>query len=167
MLNLDRTARCLESISVYIGRVLPWLLLPMAILTFGVVILRYGFDFGFIALQESITYLHAFVLMLCMGYTFYKDGHVRVDIFYSRLSDKKRALVDLTGNLLFLMPMCLVIFFGSQSYVAQSWRVLEASYEAGGLPLVFILKTLIPMMALLLLVQAIASFIRNVIIIRK
>lgn len=167
MLSLEKIARCLEVIAVYTGRTLPWLMLPMVVLTFGVVVLRYGFDFGLIALQESVVYLHALVLMLCMAYTLYRDEHVRVDIFYARMSGKKRTLVNLFGNLLFLVPMCLVILIGSWGYVAQSWRVLEGSPEAGGLPLVFVLKTLIPLMALLLLLQATANIIRTVIAARE
>ncbi len=167
MLTLEKAASCLDAVAVYTGRTLPWLLLPMTLLTFGVVALRYGFDFGFIALQESIVYMHAVMLMLCMGYTLHENEHVRVDIFYSRMSDKVRTLVNLTGNLLFLIPVCVVILLSSWGYVAQSWQTFEGSSEAGGLPLVFLLKTLIPGMALLLLVQAAANLLRDIISIRK
>ena len=167
MLTWEKVASWLDVVAVYTGRTLPWLLLPMAVLTFGVVVLRYGFDLGSIAMQESVMYLHALLLMLGMGYTLHENEHVRVDIFYNAMSDKRRALVNLVGNLLFLMPTCVVILFSSRSYVAQSWQTLEASSEAGGLPLVFLLKTLIPGMALLLLVQAAANSMRDIIAIRK
>ena len=167
MLTPEKIASRLDLVAVYTGRTLPWLLLPMTLLTFAVVVLRYGFDFGLIALQESIVYLHAFMLMLCMGYTLRENEHVRIDIFYGRMSGKKRTLVNLVGNLLFLIPVCVTILIGSQGYVAQSWRTLEGSFEAGGLPLVFLLKTLIPGMAFLLLIQAAANLIRDLIAIRK
>ncbi len=166
MLNPRRIARRLEAVAVRAGRVLPWLMLPLAGLTFSVVVLRYGFDFGRIALQESITYLHALILTLCMGYTLRENGHVRVDIFYSRMSRRRRAVVDLIGSLLFLTPICLTILVTGWDYAARSWLLLEGSPEAGGLPLVFALKTLIPLMAALLLIQGVADIIRNVGLIR-
>ena len=161
-LNSHHIAYVMETVSIQVGRILIWLMLPLAMLTFSVVFLRYGFDFGRIALQEGITYLHAFILMLCMGYTFHENQHVRVDIFYNKMSNKKRALVNLVGNLLFLAPMCLTILITSWNYVVQSWLILEGSPESGGLPLVFILKTLIPLMAVSLLMQGIANTIRNI-----
>ncbi len=162
MLNPRAIAHRLETIAVHTGRVLPWLLLPLVVLTFSVVVLRYGFDFGRIALQEGVTYLHALVLMSCMAYTLRENEHVRVDIFYSKMSRRRRAIVDLAGGLLLLLPICLTILVTSWGYVAQSWRLLEGSPEAGGLPLVFALKTLIPLMAVLLMIQGIADIIRNV-----
>lgn len=162
MLNPDAVVRRLEAVSVWCGRVFPWLILPLAALTFGSVVMRYGFDFGRIALQEVGTYLHSFILMLCMSYTLHGNGHVRVDIFYTKMSRRKRAAVDLAGTLLFLVPVSLTILVSSWGYVAQSWLSLEGSPEAGGLPLVFVLKSLIPLMAGLLLVQAVADVIRHV-----
>ena len=167
MLNPHRLVRALETITIWSGRALPWLMLPLVVLTFSVVLLRYGFDFGRIAMQEGITYLHAFIVMLCMAYTLRKNEHVRVDIFYRGMSRKLRALVDIIGGLLFLTPVCLTILIVSWGYVTQSWSLLEGSSEAGGLPLVFILKTLIPLMALLLLIQGVADMIRNIALIKN
>lgn len=162
-----RLAGVFETVATLAGRLVPWLMVPLAALVFAVVVLRYGFDFGRIALQEGATYLHALILMLGMGYTLREKGHVRVDIFYSRMSRRRRAMVDLAGDLLLLVPTCLVIFIVSTGYVARSWRVLEGSTEAGGLPLVFVLKTLIPVMAVLLLIQGVADAIRNVGVLRR
>ncbi len=166
MLNPRGIARGLAAVAAWSGRVLPWLLLPLAALTFGIVVLRYGFDFGRIALQESVVYLHAFILMLCMGYTLRENEHVRVDVFYARMSRRQRALVDLAGGALLLAPTCLTLLITSWSYVAQSWLLLEGSPEAGGLPLVFVLKTLIPAMAAALLIQGVADMIRDLAVLR-
>lgn len=166
MLNPDALVRRLEAVSIWCGRVFPWLVLPLAGLTFGSVVLRYGFDFGRVALQEVGTYLHAFLLMLCMSYTLYSNRHVRVDVFYNKMSRRTRAAVDLAGALLLLTPMCLTLLVSSWGYVMQSWASLEGSHEAGGLPLVFLLKTLIPLMAALLLVQAAAGVIRSFRVVR-
>jgi TRAP-type mannitol/chloroaromatic compound transport system permease small subunit len=139
----------------------------MTLITFVVVVLRYGFDTGWIALQESVMYLHAFLFMLGAAYTLGDDAHVRVDIFYRRFSAKKKALVNLFGALLLLLPTCIFIIVMSWDYVATSWRLLESSKEAGGLPLVFVLKSLIPIFCGLLILQGIADILRNTQVLTK
>ncbi|WP_268409521.1 TRAP transporter small permease subunit [Alteromonas sp. a30] len=134
----------------------------MALLTFLIVVLRYGFDLGWIGLQESVMYLHAGVFMLGAAFTLKENGHVRVDIFYRRMSPKQQAYVDIFGALFLLLPVCLLILFKSGEYVMNSWRLLESSQAAGGLPLVFILKTLILCFAITLVLQVIAEVARLV-----
>jgi len=126
----------------------------MVLLIFVIVVLRYGFNLGWIWLQESVTYLHVSVFTIVTAWALQQDGHVRVDIFYAEMSVKKRALVDLLGTLFFLVPFCLFILIVAWPYVTSSWKLLEGSREAGGLPLVFLLKTLILIMPALLLGQA-------------
>lgn len=147
------------------GRVVSWLVLGMVLITFAVVVLRYLFDIGWIALQESISYLHSIVFLIGAAYTLKHNGHVRVDIFYDSLAVRGKAWVDLIGHIFILMPVMLFIFWVSLPYVADSWRVLEGSREAGGLPGVYLLKSLILIMAALLIVQAIAMILRNVLLI--
>ncbi|MBN1378348.1 MAG: TRAP transporter small permease subunit [Gammaproteobacteria bacterium] len=153
--------RPLESINELIGRALAWLTLAMVIVTFAVVVLRYAFDLGWIAMQETINYMHALVFMLGAAYAFKYSAHVRVDIFYNSFSSRKKAWIDLTGNILFLLPTCGFIFLGSLDYVADSWRILESSQETGGLPFAFLLKTVIPLAALLLGIQAITDCLKQ------
>ena len=136
------------------GKLVAWLTLVMVLLTFTLVMLRYGFSLGWIWLQESVTYLHVTVFTVVAAWTLQQNGHVRVDIFYAKMSDQKRALVDLLGTLIFLMPFCFFILIIAWPYVANSWMLLESSREAGGLPLVFLLKSLILIMPALLLGQA-------------
>ena len=92
--------------------------------------------------------------MVVAAWTLQQDGHVRVDIFYSKMSGHSRAMVDLLGTLLFLVPFCLFVLVTAWPYVGSSWELLEASREAGGLPLVFLLKSLILVMPVLLLGQS-------------
>ena len=125
-----------------------------------VVILRYGFEMGWIALQESVLYLHAIVLMLGMAYTMKHDGHVRVDIFFRRFEAQQQDKVNLVGHILFLIPTCCFVFYMSWPYVLQSWSILEGSQEAGGLPLVFVLKGLLLLTPALLILQALAEIIQ-------
>jgi TRAP-type mannitol/chloroaromatic compound transport system permease small subunit len=137
------------------GQGVAWLTLLMVLLTFGIVILRYGFNLGWIWLQEIVVYLHVAVFTIAAAWTLQQDGHVRVDIFYTNMPEKKRALVDLLGTILFLIPFCLFVLIISWPYVATAWQLLERSREAGGLPLVFVLKSLILILPALLLGQAV------------
>lgn len=146
----------IDALNERVGKLAAWLVLTMVFITFLVVVLRYGFNFGRIALQESTTYLHAFVFMLAGAYTLKHNEHVRVDIFYQDMSLRNKAKVDLFGTLFLLLPFTGFILWASFDYVLNSWKLLEGSREAGGLPLVYILKTLIPLMAILLFLQAIS-----------
>jgi TRAP-type mannitol/chloroaromatic compound transport system permease small subunit len=141
------------------GKGVAWLTLLMVLLTFSIVILRYGFNLGWIWLQEVVIYLHVAVFTIAAAWTLQQDGHVRVDIFYTDMPTKKRALVNLLGTLLFLIPFCLFVLIISWPYVVNSWQLLESSREAGGLPLVFVLKSLILVLPALLLGQAVIGAI--------
>jgi TRAP-type mannitol/chloroaromatic compound transport system permease small subunit len=147
----------INRINEWLGRTVAWFILAMVIVTFFNVVMRYGFNFGLIAIQESVIYFHSFVFMLAIAYTYKHNEHVRVDIFYSKYSNKQKAWVDLMGTLLLLIPFCLYLIFSSWEYAAKSWALLEGSREAGGLPILFILKTLVPLMPTLLLLQGIAT----------
>jgi TRAP-type mannitol/chloroaromatic compound transport system permease small subunit len=137
-----------------LGRTVAWLTLLMTLLAFGVVVLRYGFNLGWIWLQESVTYLHALVFMVAAAWAFQTDDHVRVDIFYRSGSERYRNWVNLVGTLTLLVPFSLFLLLVAWDYVAASWANHEASREAGGLPLVWLLKSLILVLPALLLLLA-------------
>ena len=136
------------------GRGVAWLTLLMTLLTFAIVLLRYGFSLGWIWLQESVTYLHALVFMVAAAWALQTDDHVRVDIFYRARSERYRCGVNLAGTLLFLLPFSLFLLYVAWDYVAASWEMWESSREPGGLPLVWLLKSLLLVMPALLLLQA-------------
>ena len=138
----------------WIGRSVSWLTLLMVLLTFGIVLLRYGMNQGWIWVQESVTYLHALVFMSAVAWTFQTDEHVRVDIFYRDRSERYKAWVNLLGTMIFLLPFCIFLVVIGWDYVAASWATKEGSREAGGLPLVYLLKSLILVMPALMLVQS-------------
>lgn len=161
---LRRLIRVCDAVNERIGRALAWLTLGTVLVTLAVVIMRYGFSFGRIWIQEISMYLHAAVFMLGAAYTLQHRAHVRVDIFYQRFRPRTQALVDLGGGLLFLLPVALFILVWSLGYVANSWARMEGSPETGGLPLVYLLKTFIPLAAVLLLVQAVAEIARNALV---
>ena len=147
----------INHLNEWLGRVVAWFVLAMVVITFFNVVMRYGFNFGLIAIQESVIYFHSFVFMLAIAYTYKHNAHVRVDIFYSKYTDRQKAWTDLTGTLLLLFPFCIYLISASWDYAVNSWLLLEGSREAGGLPFLFILKTLIPLMPLLLLLQGVAT----------
>lgn len=139
-----------------------WFTLFMVLLTFVIVVLRYGFNIGWIAMQESVMYLHGMVFLMGAAHTLRVNEHVRVDIFYRGFSPEKQAKVDIFGSLVLLMPVNLFIFFISFDYVILSWKILEDSQEAGGIPGVFILKSLILVFALTMVLQGMAEVIGNI-----
>ncbi|PCI19185.1 MAG: hypothetical protein COB62_05855 [Piscirickettsiaceae bacterium] len=128
---------------------------------FTIVVLRYGFNIGSIAVQESITYMHGLVFMLAIAHTLKVDGHVRVDILYQRWGVKGQAVVNLLGSLFLLLPVCAFIIIISWEYVTASWSFFEGSREAGGIDAVFLLKSLIPLMGLLLFLQGMSEALKS------
>ena len=138
------------------GRAVSWLTLVMVLVTFAVVVMRYLFNSGSIAMQESITYMHALVFMLGAAFTLKREGHVRVDIFYRKFGVRARAWVDLLGTLLFLFPVFAFLLWISWDYVSFSWSLQESSQEAGGLPFLYLLKSVILIMPVLMLLQGVA-----------
>ena len=146
-----------DALAEWTGRAVSWLTLGMVLATVAVVILRYAAGIGLIWLQESVNWMHALVFMLGAAYTLKADEHVRVDVLYREMSERRRALVNLAGTVLFLLPLCAFLLAESWQYVATSWRIGERSREAGGLPMLYLLKTLIPLMAVLLALQGLAA----------
>ena len=156
----------LDSLNEWLGRGLAWLLLAMMLVEFSIVVLRYAFSVNSIPMQESVMYMHAAVFMLAAAYTLKHGGHVRVDIFYRAMSPKRKALVDLLGTLLLLLPVMGFVIATSLGYVGKSWAIFEGSPDAGGIPGVFLLKTLIPAFAVLMIVQGIVEIYRNALILK-
>jgi TRAP-type mannitol/chloroaromatic compound transport system permease small subunit len=154
--TVQRIAGGIDRITAAIGRAAAWCCLFIVLAEFAVVVMRYAFGIGSIRLQESVLYAHAALFMLAAAWTLQTDGHVRVDIFYAQASPRTKALVDLVGALVFLLPVTILIGVLSIPYVARSWTILEGSPEASGLPFVYLLKTLIPLFALLLGLQGVA-----------
>ena len=161
MILLLLLAQKIDRINIAIGNSMAWLLLPMTLFSFAVVVLRYFFHVGWIWMQESIFYLHACIFMLSFGKTIMEEGHVRVDIFYRNWSPRRQSLINLLGSSFLLFPLSFVILYYSVSYVFHSWKYLEGSPESGGIPAVFLLKTLLLLMPFLLLLQSISWSIRS------
>lgn len=155
----------LDWFSERVGRRVMWLAALLVLVQFTVVVLRYAFGTSFIWLQESVIYVHATLFMLTMGYTFLHDGHVRVDVLSARWSARRRAVVELLGVMIAVLPFCALVVWASWSYVAVSWRMGEGPLFVGGLPFQPALKTLIPVMAVLLGLQGVSVACRAILVI--
>jgi TRAP-type mannitol/chloroaromatic compound transport system permease small subunit len=165
--TMERVAAALEAFAEWTGRAISWLTLGLALTGFLVVVMRYVFNSGWIWMQESLTWMHSLVFMLGAAYTLKHDEQVRVDVIYRGLSERRRAFIDLTGTVLFLLPLCGYIFYESLPYLLSSWSVGERSREASGLPALWLLKAILPLMAALLIVQGVAQVLRSLGVLRR
>jgi TRAP-type mannitol/chloroaromatic compound transport system permease small subunit len=159
-----RLVHCIDTLNLWLGKSVAWLTVLMVLATCIVVVLRRGFDIGSIALQESVTYMHAAVFLLGMAFALKQGAHVRVDIFYARFSTRQQAWIDCLGSLLFTLPIAIFIAVISWDFVLGSWAIQEVSADSGGVGAVYLLKALIPLMAVSLGLQACAELIRNLLL---
>ena len=161
-------SKFLDAFSIRVGHAVSWLTLLMVIVTFVIVVLRYVFGTGLIWLQESLTWMHAAVFMLGAAYTLQREEHVRVDIFYRKMSEQQRAWVNLLGVLVFIFPMCAFFVYESVDYVAASWSLREVSRNSGGLsyPAVPLLKSVLVIMPVAVALQGLALLLRAAQVIR-
>ncbi|KPK57894.1 MAG: TRAP transporter small permease subunit [Gammaproteobacteria bacterium] len=157
--SMERLAQATDRFVCLVGRAVSWLCLVMVLVAGVVVALRYFFGIGWIWLQETVTWMHGAVFMMAAAYTLSLDEHVRVDVIYRKISARKQAIVDTLGVLLLLLPTCGWILWSAWDYVISSWQFREASLETGGLPGLFLLKSLIVLAPLLLAVEGVALVI--------
>ena len=148
------------------GKICSWFVALMVLVTCLVVIMRYGLDMGSVFLQDVVLYLHGGLFLLGAAFALKRGAHVRVDIFYRNFSNSKKALVDLLGNLIFLQPICWTILLYSWGYVEFSWRIMEVSPEPDGLPFVYVQKSLLIVVAILLALQSISEILKSLLIIK-
>jgi TRAP-type mannitol/chloroaromatic compound transport system permease small subunit len=152
--SLQRYAiRLFDSITESIGGAARWFALGLVIATAIIVIQRYVFGYASTKLAESVIYMHALLFLLSSGAALLHGGHVRVDVFFARMTERGRAWIDLLGTYFALMPMSALILWSSTGYLSSSWRILESSRESDGLAFVFLLKTAIPLFAILMILQ--------------
>jgi TRAP-type mannitol/chloroaromatic compound transport system permease small subunit len=160
MNTLLKIADLIDAANDRIGRTVMWCAGLLVLVQFSVVVLRYAYGSSFIWMQESVVYLHASLFMLAIGYAYLQDGHVRVDVLYADWSPRAKALADLLSILFAVLPFCALVIWACWPYVSLSWRIKEGAMSVGGLPFVYVLKALIPTMAVLLALQAIAIALR-------
>lgn len=158
--SLKSVSRGIERGNALVGRAVCWLALVMVLMEFGIVVLRYVFGVGSLAMYELVVYMHGLLFLLAAAYTLGEDGHVRVDIFYRGAAPRRQAWVNLIGVLVFLLPVCAIVLYTAWPYVARSWSVLEGSREVSGLPGVFLFKTVILVFAVMMVLQGVSVILR-------
>ncbi len=159
---MNKLANIIDRINTGVANVVKWLALLMVLVQFAIVIGRYAFGVNSIALQESVLYMHATLFMLGAGYTLLIDKHVRVDVFYSKVSPLVQQRVDVFGHLFLLLPSMAALLYWSWPSVRNSWKILEGPLSVGGIEAVFLMKTLIPAFCILVMIQSVSSLLRLV-----
>ena len=155
-------ANIFDSINELVGQIVSWLLVFMVLNVFSVVIFRYIFGFGAIWMQELYVWTHAIVFLLGSGYTLLHNGHVRIDLIYRTASSRYKAIIDLLGSLIFAFPVLYIIFIKSMPMVERSWKVFEKSAEDGGLPGLFLFKSVLLIFCILFGIQFFSSLIKSI-----
>ena len=139
-----------------------YILIVLIVLVFSSVFFRYIFNMSYIIVQEIIMYLHALIFMFGISYALKENSHVKIDVIYNRFNKRTQRVISVAGLVSFILPTALFIMYISIDMAKQSWVILEGSSEAGGLNLVFILKSLIPITGILIFLQGISELIKHI-----
>ncbi|QGY39879.1 TRAP transporter small permease subunit [Pseudodesulfovibrio cashew] len=148
--------RTIDRLNLWVGKLAGYVALLMVLVVTTDVIMRYLFNITFVAVQELEWHLFGVLFLLGAGYTLMVDGHVRVDVFYQRLSPKGRAWINLIGVLLFLLPGCFLVLETSWKFFLEALRIGEGSPDPGGLPARYVLKFFIPFGFSLVMLQGVS-----------
>jgi TRAP-type mannitol/chloroaromatic compound transport system permease small subunit len=157
----------IDKLTKSFGAIAGWSSILLVLLVCIDVILRYFFQWSRVWVMELELYLFAATFLLGGAYAFQKDQHVRVDVFYTNMSEKNKARVNLIGGLFLLLPWCIIVIYISQRYFLKSWRIGESSGQPGGLPMIYIKKGMVLLAFLLLFLQGLSSVYSSYIRLRK
>ena len=152
----------IDKLTDNIANGLLYILIALILLVFSTVFFRYVFNMSYIIVQEIIMYLHALIFMFGISYALKENSHVKIDVIYNRFNKRTQRVISIAGLVSFILPTALFIIYISIDMVTQSWMILEGSSEAGGLNLVFILKSLIPISGVLIFLQGISELIKHI-----
>ncbi|MFC0279429.1 TRAP transporter small permease subunit [Falsigemmobacter intermedius] len=161
---LAALVRIISGLNAVIGKTFAWLSLAMVIVCFTVVVQRYFFATSILWMQDLYVWINGFMFTAVAGYALLRDDHVRVDILYAPAPLKRKALIDLMGVVLFLLPFCWVVYSYSWTYIMRSWRLMEGSANVGGMPGLYILKSFILVFVVVVSLQGIAMAARSILV---
>lgn len=161
MQQLVALDKFLSRIVLGIGRAGAWIAIPLMVIILFDVITRRFLVLGSTKLQEGEWHLHAMLFLLCMGFVYLKDGHVRIDLMRERMSSRTRNWVEFLGCLLFAIPYCLIVAWFSIDFVERSWALNEASDSATGLPYRWAIKAFMPIGMFTLLLAGFVVLLRR------
>ncbi len=152
----------IDSINIRIGKVVQWLTISLVLIQFSVVVLRYIYGFNSTIMQESILWIYGIMVFCSSSWAYLLDTHVRVDVAYQGFNTKRKAIVDIMGAIFLMLPLLVVLWIYVYPYVMSSWRILEKSFEADGIPAVYILKSFLLLFVVQMFLQTISEIIKKV-----
>jgi TRAP-type mannitol/chloroaromatic compound transport system permease small subunit len=158
------TVRGVCAFNGLLGRIFSWFSLGIVLVCFAVVVMRYVFRVGSVPMQDLYVWLNGMMFMGIAGYALMKDAHVRVDVLYRGAETRTKAMLDMFGCVVFVAPFLWVLVAWSLPYVTRSWGLREGSANVGGLPGLFVLKSFILVFVVVVGLQAVAMFLRGVLV---
>ncbi len=164
---LNTIEKAIARVVDFVGQLTCFFLILMVLNVSFDVMMRYVFHNSSVGMQELEWHLFAVVILLGISVALKDEGHVRVDFLYDTLSVRKKAIINIVGTLFFLMPVALLIFFGSFEFVKDSWEISEISEDPGGLPCRWLIKGMIPVAFGFLLFSAVGYILQNIRIYRE
>ncbi|PYE83644.1 TRAP transporter small permease subunit [Pseudoroseicyclus aestuarii] len=154
------------AINIIVGRIASWFALAIVVICFTVVVQRYVFSVSYLWMQDLYIWLNGAMFTAVAGYALMRDDHVRVDIFYRPASPRRKAVIDMIGTLVFLLPFAWIVLSYGWPFVRRSWSYWEGSANVGGLPGLFVLKSFIIGFGVLLALQGLAIIARSILVLR-
>jgi TRAP-type mannitol/chloroaromatic compound transport system permease small subunit len=164
---LDRIERFYRRLNRFWGKVLSIVFLLMTVNVFFDVVMRYSFRNSSVAMQEMEWHLFSIVILFGVSVSLLDEAHVRVDFLYDRFTVRRKALINIIGTIFFLLPLALLVLFGSFDFVNDSYQIGEISEDPGGLPYRYLIKGMIPLSFLLLIFTAFGYVVQNLNLLRK
>ena len=161
---LANSVRAISALNRVVGHLLSWLAHAIVHDCFTVVVQRYIFHTTQLWMQDLYVWLSGAMFTGVAGFALMRDEHVRVDILYRPWPIRKKAIADLIGTLIFLIPYVVVVLLYAWPFVSRSWRLYEGSANVGGMPGLFILKSFIIVFAVLVGLQGLAIIARSILV---
>jgi len=158
---LLKLERGFDKFANFIGTITAIAMVLMILNVFYDVIMRYFFKSGSIAMQEMEWHLFSVIILIGIAYTLKEDGHVRVDLVYDKLTPRKKAMINMIGSIVFILPIAILVGLSSIDNAVEAFHSMEQSGDPGGLPYRWIVKSLIPLSFFLLIITTIGFFIKN------
>lgn len=158
---IEWIVRAIDGLNNWVGNCTSWLSSLLVLVVCYDVFTRYFLRKSSVAVQELEWHIFAVLFLVAAAYTLKEDSHVRVDVFYTLLSPRGKAWVNLIGSLVFLIPFAILIIWTSKGFINMSWAIQETSPDPGGLPFRYVLKAMIPLGFSLVLLQGISLALRS------
>lgn len=155
-------ADIIDRITVIVGKTIACLMLPLVLLVFANAVLRYVFGVGHVWLYEAVGYCFTAIGVGLVGWALRENEHVRVDIFYSMLKPRGKAVIDILGTIFLLVPFLWLMWDRAFPYVKRSWKTRESSMEISGIPYVWLLKTCLLAFSVILGLAAVSFVLRAI-----